>query len=68
MYTLDEFIERLQKLREVTGGDVPVLLQVYGGVWTNAAAETQNVVERETDFLFSSPDPTESPIQAISIY
>lgn len=42
MYTLDEFIARLQCLREVTGGDAPVALYKGDGVLVDAAVEQAN--------------------------
>jgi len=44
---LDDFIKRLQDLREICGGSVPVLIETeiydHGGEYEIALAEIQNV-------------------------
>ena len=51
--TLDEFIERLEALKPICGGDAPVVIETevydHGGEYEIAMAEVQNVMPETED-------------------
>lgn len=74
---LDEFIKRLQSLRTVTGGDVPVVIELNADdpayeqfpeddLFELAAAEVQNIVPCAAGIFRSTHDQNTG--QVIKVY
>jgi hypothetical protein len=71
-YTLDEFIDRLSDLRDLTSGNIPVCVldtdHEAGGSWYPASVEIQNAAKERSDLWDLPISDGEETSKIISIF